>query len=131
MRTLACALGNALEHNNLFLMPVWRAIGRSRVLVMAEYLPKTLLISGAILAGLLILTLVPKEFELKAEGTLQPVVRKDVFFAANGEVDKVLVKHGDTVKASQILVEAGRTTSCSRNVRRPPQRWKRRSRIWM
>ncbi|MCA9149280.1 MAG: HlyD family efflux transporter periplasmic adaptor subunit [Planctomycetales bacterium] len=101
----ACALGNSLEHNNLFLMPLWRAIGQSRVLVTARYLPKTLLVSGAILAALLVMTFMPKEFELKAEGTLEPVLRKDVFFAANGEVEKVLVKHGDAVEANQVVVE--------------------------
>ena len=65
----ARALGNALEHNGLFLMPLWRAIGQSRVLLTARYLPKTLLISGLILGTLLALFLVPKEFQLKAEGS--------------------------------------------------------------
>ncbi len=100
----ARALGNALEHNGLFLMPLWRTIGKSRLLVTARNLPKTLLISGAILAALIVLFFVPKEFELKAEGTLEPVNRRDVFFAANGDVSEVLVEHGAFVKKGDVLV---------------------------
>jgi multidrug efflux pump subunit AcrA (membrane-fusion protein) len=101
----ARALGNALEHNGLFLMPLWRAIGQSRVLLTAKRLPLTLLISGAIIGTLLALFLIPKEFQLKAEGTLQPVIRPEIFFAANGEVEQVLVDHGQAVEQGQLLVQ--------------------------
>jgi hypothetical protein len=101
----ARALGNSLEHNGLFLMPLWRTLGQSRALVTARNLPKTLLISGLVLGTLLALFLIPKEFQLKADGTLQPEIRKEVFFAANGEVQNVLVDHGQLVKQNQLLVE--------------------------
>jgi multidrug efflux pump subunit AcrA (membrane-fusion protein) len=100
----ARALGNSLEHNDLFLMPLWRTLGQSRVLVTARHLPKTLLISGLILGTLLALFLIPKEFQLKADGTLQPEIRKEVFFGVNGEVDDVLVDHGQVVKKGELLV---------------------------
>ncbi len=80
-------------------------IGQSRALVTARNLPKTLLVSGLILGTLVVLFLVPKEFQLKAEGSLQPVIRSDVFFTANGEVEKVLVDHGQVVKQGELLVE--------------------------
>ena len=41
------ALANALEHQNLFLMPVWRALGKTRWILEARTLPKTLSIGGA------------------------------------------------------------------------------------
>ena len=101
----ARAMGNAIEHNSLFLMPLWRTIGKSRWLVTARNLPKTLVISGLILATLLALFLVRKDFVLVADGTLEPVERRDVFFKANGEVAEVLVDTGSPVKAGDRLVQ--------------------------
>jgi multidrug efflux pump subunit AcrA (membrane-fusion protein) len=75
------------------------------MLLTARNLPKTLLVSGLILATLLGLFLLQKEFQLKAEGTLEPLIRRDVFFAANGEVEEVYVDHGQTVKAGELLVQ--------------------------
>ena len=53
---------------------------------------------------------VPAEFQLHGKGTLEPVEKRDVFAAADGIVTKVLVKHGDDVKAGQPLVEMRDTT---------------------
>ena len=50
-RHSSTALANALEHQNLFLMPVWRALGKTRWVLQARTLPKTLSIAGAVLAG--------------------------------------------------------------------------------
>ncbi|MBJ42304.1 MAG: hemolysin D [Planctomycetaceae bacterium] len=100
----ARALGNSMEHNSLFLMPLWRTIGKSRVLVTGRNLPKTLLISGLIFGTLLALLVLPKTFELKAEGTLEPVDRQYVYFGAAGEVAEVPVDHGATVSQGDPLV---------------------------
>ncbi|MCA9199710.1 MAG: biotin/lipoyl-binding protein, partial [Planctomycetales bacterium] len=100
----ARAIGNALEHNSLFLMPVWKAIGHSRWALTAKNLPKTMLISGAILAALLALFILRKDFILKAEGILTPVEKKDVFFEQDGHVAEVLVDHGDKVEKGQIII---------------------------
>jgi hypothetical protein len=40
----ASALANALDHESLFLLPVWRALGRARWVVRARTLPKTVLV---------------------------------------------------------------------------------------
>ncbi len=62
----ARALGNSIEHNGLFLMPVWRTIGQSRVLRdRSRTCPRRLLISGLILGDLLALFLIPKEFRVE------------------------------------------------------------------
>ena len=98
------ALGNALEHNELFLMPLWRTIGKSRALTTAKNLPKTLLVSGLILAVLVCLFILRKDLELKAEGTLEPVIKRKVFVAEDGLVTDVKVKHGAEVKAGATLL---------------------------
>ena len=83
-RHSSVALANAVEHQSLFLMPVWRTIGNSRWVVKARTLPKTLMIAGAILAVLLVLFIWPADFRLEAKGTLEPIDRHDVFAAIKG-----------------------------------------------
>ncbi|HTQ39943.1 MAG TPA: HlyD family efflux transporter periplasmic adaptor subunit [Pirellulales bacterium] len=103
------ALSNAMEHNSLFLMPVWRTLGKSRFLVAARTLPKTLAAVVAVVAIITSLFFVPKEFELHGKGTLEPVVKRDVFAQVDGLVLQVLVKSGADVKADQPLVELQNT----------------------
>ena len=78
-RHSSTALANALEHQNLFLMPLWRALGKTRWVLQARTLPKTLSISGVVLAVILFLSLWPAKFEMESKGTLEPVDRRDVF----------------------------------------------------
>ena len=68
------ALANALEHQNLFLMPVWRALGKTRWIVEARTLPKTLSISAAVLLLILFLIVWPARFTMESKGTLEPVL---------------------------------------------------------
>lgn len=99
------AMANALEHNNLFLMPLWRAIGKSKWLVEVRTLPKTISISAAVLLVLLILFIFPVDFSFTSEGKLQPVVRREVFATTDGTIENILVKHGQHVHKGQVLLE--------------------------
>jgi multidrug efflux pump subunit AcrA (membrane-fusion protein) len=94
-----------LDHNSLFLMPVWRTIGRSKWLVQGRQLPKTLWIGGAVLALLIAGIVIPSDFDMRAKGTLQPVVRQDIFAATSGDVIAVLKDSGDTVQAGETLIQ--------------------------
>ncbi len=100
----ALALANAREHNELFLMPVWRTIGKSRWMVQARTLPKTLTIVGAVLVLLVLLFVWPAKFQLSGKGTLEPAVKRDVFARVDGTVDTVHVVHGQVVKVGDPLV---------------------------
>ena len=99
------ALANAMEHQNLFLMPVWRALGNTRWVFQARTLPKTLSISAAVLVVILGLIFVPWNFELKANGSLEPVDRSEVFAKVDGVVKSVPVSHGQMVEKGQLLLE--------------------------
>ncbi|MBR4834023.1 MAG: HlyD family efflux transporter periplasmic adaptor subunit [Thermoguttaceae bacterium] len=98
------AIGNSLEHNSIFLGWLWRAIGKSKVLVAARNLPKTISISLAILAAILALVFVPWNFNMHCDGSLEPLVRRNVFAREAGKIDKVLVKHGDAVVEGQTIL---------------------------
>ncbi len=54
---------------------------------------------------LISLFFIPAQFQLHGKGTLEPVVKRDVFAEVDGLVEKIDVKHGDDVKAGQPLVE--------------------------
>lgn len=100
----ARALSNSLEHNNLFLMPVWRTLGKAKLLVKARTLPKTLFFSTLTLVALLSMAF-PWQFRLKASGTLEPVERSEVFVGANGQVKELFVDHGSKVTKGQLLLQ--------------------------
>lgn len=92
------ALANALEHHNLFLMPLWRALGRTRWLVRARTLPKTMAFLAAATAVAAWLLCWPADLEIAAEGTLQPVLQRHVFAGIDGRVEEIHVDHGDLVR---------------------------------
>ena len=105
------ALANAMEHQSLFLMPLWRLIGKSRFLVQARTLPKTVLVVIGVVVLLLALFLFPSNFDLHAKGTLEPVVRSDIYANADGEVAEFgtdaegkPIDQGSWVKKGQVLL---------------------------
>jgi biotin carboxyl carrier protein len=100
----ATALANALEYEGLFLMPVWRALGKSTRLFRGRALPKTLAVTGAIAACLAFLCFWPAEFKLKGDGQLKPTVRQNVWAEVDGYVQQVKVAHEQNVKQGDVLV---------------------------
>jgi multidrug efflux pump subunit AcrA (membrane-fusion protein) len=105
----ASALTNALEHQNLFLMPVWRTLGKTRWVVQARTLPKTIAVVLAVIAALVLLAVVPYDLDLKGAATLQPREKREVFAMLDGEVINVKVEHGQMVTKGAVLVELRNT----------------------
>lgn len=99
----ARALSNSIEHNTLFLMPVWRAIGHSQVMVQARNLPRTLTIGGSILAVVLALFIVPWNFDMAANGVVQPKDRSDYFVPERAVVVTVNVDNNSQVNVGDVL----------------------------
>ncbi len=91
------ALANAVEYNSLFLLPVWRALGKTKLLVQARYLPRTLAVVAVLVVVVASMFLIPMSFKVHAKGTLQPVDRYRVFAGIDGVVEEVLVDHGSKV----------------------------------
>jgi multidrug efflux pump subunit AcrA (membrane-fusion protein) len=105
----ARALTNAVDHERIFLMPLWKAIGKSRWLFGPRYLPKTVAVLAALVVFMLCLVFVRKDFEPSAKGTLQPVVKRDVFVPVDGDVIDVKVQDRDFVEKGDLLVKLRNT----------------------
>ncbi|MFW6169791.1 MAG: biotin/lipoyl-binding protein [Planctomycetota bacterium] len=99
------ALSNAINVSNVFLMPLWRTIGKSSLLVKGKNLPKTAIVGAVIVAVILALCLIPTDFNLKGDGVLQPLERRDVFFDVDGRITEVTVDDGGTVEEGDPLVK--------------------------
>lgn len=99
------ALVNATDHNNLFLMPMWRTIGKAAWVLKARTLPKTLAITAAVLLLLAALFVVPWRFQMEAKGKIRPSIQNNVYADVDGNIFDVKVKEGDLVKKGQLLVE--------------------------
>jgi hypothetical protein len=98
------AIANSQAHTNLFLMPVWRALGHATWVLRARTLPKTLAVAGLVVAVILGLTFIKKDFNLEADGTLLPEARHEIFAPIDGEVIDVLVDHNVPVQKGQVMV---------------------------
>jgi len=98
------AIANSQAHTNLFLMPLWRTLGRATWVLRARTLPKTLAVIGLILGLIAAGTFIPMDFDLEADGTLKPDARREIFANIDGEVREVLVDHNSMVEAGQPLV---------------------------
>ncbi|MDA1017310.1 MAG: HlyD family efflux transporter periplasmic adaptor subunit, partial [Planctomycetota bacterium] len=102
VRDSACsALANAVQHQSVFLLPVWQSMGNAGRALRA---PKAIVIGALICVAIVALFIVPADFQMKADGELQPVLRSDVFAATDGIVDVVKTRHGEVVRRGQLLV---------------------------
>lgn len=101
----ARAITNSIDVNRIFLMPVWRTVGKSRWLVTARNLPKTVIVFSLICAALFTLIFMKKDFNIQSKGALLPIVKRDVFVPITGDVIEVHVKDQDTVQEGDLLVK--------------------------
>ncbi len=99
----AIALNNVREHNELFLMPVWRAIGKSKWVLEARQLPWTIAVAVTLVFVTVVLCLWPADFDLSAKGRLIPSVKRHVFAPIEGTVIDVPVRHEKQVKQGEVL----------------------------
>lgn len=102
----AAAMTNAIEHQSLFLMPVWRTIGKTRAVVATRNLPKTLTVVGVLVALVAAMFLVPADFKLHGRGALEPVVKRDIFAGIDGKVVQISpdAEQGKDVKEGEVLL---------------------------
>ncbi len=101
----ASALANALEHEGLFLLPLWRALGKAKWVTQARHLPKVALAAATLAGVVLALLLVPADFELASPGKLQPSARHEIYARLDGVIEEVFVEHEQFVEPGDPLVQ--------------------------
>ncbi len=105
----AAALAKAVEHESLFLLPLWRLLGRTAAAAGGRHYPKLLATVIVLVTAAVALTCSRSELALTAKGKLQPVRRATVFAAESGVVVDVPVEHGQAVDAGSVLVRMRNT----------------------
>jgi multidrug efflux pump subunit AcrA (membrane-fusion protein) len=99
----ATALHNAQEIDRLPLAWLLRPLGDLKYRA-ATPLSRTAAAIATFVLCVVALVFIPANFMVESPGTLEPVVRRDVFAPRSGLVDEVLVAHGAEVAAGQPLV---------------------------
>jgi multidrug efflux pump subunit AcrA (membrane-fusion protein) len=99
----ATALYNAQQIDRMPLGWLMRPLGDLKYRA-STHLSRTAMGIAAAVACIAALVIVPADFTVESPGTLEPVLRRDVFAPRSGIVDEVLVAHGDLVKAGQPLL---------------------------
>ena len=101
------ALTNCLDHQSIFLLPLWRFLGKITSQFHGQKLIRTCLIAG-LLGGLVaFLCLFPYSFSLGAKGALVPELQHEVYAPLDGTLTSVNVSDtGDSlVQQGDLLAE--------------------------
>ena len=103
----ARALNNSMSHSDLFLMPLWRFLGRATWLFKGSAFPKTMTVLTLVTIALIAMFVVRINLDLEANGALQPRVQQQVFAHVDGEIEEVYegIDHGAQVVKGQPLVK--------------------------
>lgn len=101
------ALTNAMEHNSIFLMPVWKGIGQFTSLFQGSRLWKSMAVIGMLVGLGVFLCCFPYSWGLSAAGSLVPDKQYEVFAQEDGVLEQVFVSDtGDMkVEKGQLLAE--------------------------
>jgi len=91
------ALGNALEHHSIFLLSLWKLLGKSKKLVSGEMLPKTIAVTTLVVALFAVFFFMPWQFQMHSPGTLEPVLRQRIYSPLDAEIRHLFVDHGTQV----------------------------------
>lgn len=101
---VAAALYNAREHEQVFLLPLRRALGRCHAWFSGRRLLKSmaaLLLAAGLTTALVF---VPATYRVEGKGKLMPSIQRSVFAPWDGEVTAVLIAGGDRIDAGQPLL---------------------------
>jgi multidrug efflux pump subunit AcrA (membrane-fusion protein) len=102
---IAAALHNAETHRSIFLLWLWRALGR----MFGWFRGRNIWIAVAVLLGLSVvgagLAFVPWDYRVEGMGKTMPVEQRDIFAPWDGDVLKVLVDNGQRVEIGQPLLQ--------------------------
>ncbi|WP_145344404.1 efflux RND transporter periplasmic adaptor subunit [Rosistilla ulvae] len=97
------AVRNARKHRRVFLLPLWSMLGDMAWVVRVRAWPKLLVATVLMTALVLGTILVPVEFSLATEGTLEPSTRNFIFAPADGVITDLAVTHRSRVDKGDLI----------------------------
>ncbi len=98
------AVNNALEYEQIFLLPVWRTIGKAREWMRGKKLVKLMVVLTVVVGVTAALVFVPKELRIEGRGEILPEHRQIVFAPEDGIVAEVLIDDGQLVEQGQLIL---------------------------
>ncbi len=102
---VAAAVFNARTHGSIFLLPVWRSVGRFLEWLRGRRLAAAAAVLFLALAASVALIVVPWTYRVDATGRLMPVIQREVFAPWDGHVIELLAEGGQRVEAGQPLLK--------------------------
>lgn len=101
---VGAAITNAKRYHRIFLMPLWRSIGKMLGFLEGRNGLKVALGFAALLLVILSLFLFTWDYRVEGDGKLMPVVQADVFAPWAGEVIEIKVESGQRVQKDDVLL---------------------------
>ncbi len=98
-------MARSLDEDAVFLMPLWRTLGRLRRLLLGDALRKTIAAAVALTLVTLFLSFWPLELKMRVDGVLQPTVRRNLFTGIDGVIDQVKFDHNEYVEKDALVVQ--------------------------
>jgi len=98
------AIYNAKRYNRLFLMPVWKGLGKCYSFLEGKNRLKAALVLMLVALLIAAMVLIPWDYRVEGQGRLMPVTQADIFAPWDGEVSDIKVKSGDPVTSGQELI---------------------------
>jgi multidrug efflux pump subunit AcrA (membrane-fusion protein) len=99
----ASALGNALEYNSTPLLAALRPLRGAKEWTQRQRWPKLTLGLILLTAIVLVLCLVPADFDIQVRGALEPELRRDVFAPDNGVISELAIGAKERVSQGDVL----------------------------
>lgn len=98
------ASANAIEHDQIFMRPLWKRMGDLSWFLFHDHFAKTMTGLAALLLLTLYLVIVPAELKMRVSGVIQPSERRNIFAQTDGVVNQIMFDQGDVVSAGETLV---------------------------
>lgn len=101
---IAAATFNARNHSSIFLLPVWRSIGRFMEWLRGSRLAIAMAIVVLLGVATTAMVVVPWEYRVEGMGRLMPVIQREVFAPWDGQVVDLFVDGDERVEQGQELI---------------------------
>ncbi|MBM82992.1 MAG: hypothetical protein CMJ78_20715 [Planctomycetaceae bacterium] len=98
------AMANARRHQKLFLMPVWKRVGRFASWFRGKNLAKSIAVLMLLIAFAVCMIFIDYDYRVEGEGRLMPIVSQDVFTPWDGKVIEIYVDTKQKVKKGTPLL---------------------------